>query len=259
MKRFLLPCLLLTGNPISAIAQVQLNPYQVGMEYCNMVKSGISREKAWDYIIESIATGATNNQFSRSDPYAPWSPNRSIGGALGQGIGVGITQGIMVGSQLKRMRPDIERVISANCPIGGSGKNYPSNKLKPPSVDPWEQKYSSPGPLKKATTKGIVGVGFSCAYSADKVQRLPPDELEKEKSDDCRVVRIIKNGPAYKDGRLRVGDKILEVNGQKAKQISQNELADLLGGEPGTFATILVDGNPRPITIQRAEATLFEK
>ena len=45
MKRLLLTCLLLTGSPISAIAQVQLNPYQVGMEYCNMVKSGISRKK----------------------------------------------------------------------------------------------------------------------------------------------------------------------------------------------------------------------
>ena len=259
MKRLLLPCLLLTGVSIPAVAQVQLNPYQVGMEYCNMVTSGISREKAWDYIIENIATGATNNQFSRSDPYAPWSPNRSIGGALGQGIGVGITQGIMVGSQLKRMRPDIERVISANCPIGGSSSNYPSNESKPPAVDPWKQKYSNPGPLKKATTKGIVGIGFSCAYSADQAQRLPPEELEKEKSDDCRVVHIIKNGPAYKDGRLRVGDKILEVNGRKAKQISQNELADLLGGEPGTFTTILINGNPRPITIQRAEANSLEK
>ena len=85
-----------------------------------------------------------------------------------------------------------------------------------------------------------------------------PDALDNEKSDDCRVTRIIKNTPAYEDGRLRVGDKILEVNGRKVKQITQNELGKLLGGEPGTYATILVEGNPRPITIQRADAALLE-
>jgi len=247
MKRFLLACFLLTGSPISAIAQVQLNPYQVGMEYCNMVKSGISRKKAWDYIIENIATGATNNQFNRSDPYSPWSPNRSIGGALGQGIGVGITQGIMVGSQLKKMRPDIERVIAANCPIGGSGSNYPSNQTKPSIEDLWEKQYSSQEPMPKATTKGVIGIGFACTHSA-----------ESQKSDDCRVVRIVKNTPAYKDGRLRVGDKFLEINGRKVKQITQDELAKLIGGEPGTYVTILVEGNPRPITIQRADAAVLE-
>ncbi|QNI65698.1 PDZ domain family protein [Synechococcus sp. A15-44] len=224
-----------------------------------MVKSGISREKAWDYIIENIATGATNNQFSRSDPYAPWSPSRSIGGSLGQGIGIGITQGIMVGSQLKKMRPDIERVIAANCPIGGSVRNYPSNQTKPSADDPWKKEYSSQEPLRKATTKGVIGIGVKCAYSAQKVKKLQPDELRNAKSDDCRVVRIVKNTPAYKDGRLRVGDKILEVNGQKVKQITQEELSKLIGGEPGTYATILVDGNSRPITIQRAEAAIFEK
>ena len=223
-----------------------------------MVKSGISREKAWDYIIENIATGATNNQFRRSDPYAPWSPSRSIGGALGQGIGVGITQGIMVGSQLKKMRPDIERVIAANCPIGGSGINYPSNQTKPSIDDLWEKQYSSQEPLKKPTTKGIIGIGFSCAYSGEQLNRLKLDEFDNEKSDDCRVVRIIKNTPAYKDGRLRVGDKLLEVNGRKVKQITRAELVNLLGGEPGTYATILVEGNPRPITIQRADAALLE-
>ena len=67
MKRLLLPSLFLIGSFIpvkaqaqaQAQAQVQLNPYQVGMEFCNMVKSGISRDKAWDYIVENIATGAT--------------------------------------------------------------------------------------------------------------------------------------------------------------------------------------------------------
>ena len=115
MKRLLIPCLFLIGSFIPAKAQVQLNPYQVGMEFCNMVKSGISRDKAWDYIVENIATGATNNAFSSSgDRYAPWSPNRTIGGSLGQGIGIGISQGIIVGSQLKKMKPDIERVIASN-------------------------------------------------------------------------------------------------------------------------------------------------
>ena len=177
---------------------------------------------------------------------------------MGQGIGIGITQGIMVGSQLKKMRPDIERVIAANCPIGGSGSSYPSNQTKPSVDDLWEKQYSSQEPIRKPTTKGIIGIAFSCAYSAEKVKRLSVEELDNEKSDDCRVVRIIENTPAYKDGRLRVGDKFLEVNGRKAKQISRTELAKLLGGEPGTYATILVEGNPRPITIQRADAVLLE-
>lgn len=159
------------------------------------------------------------------------------------------------------MRPDIERVIAANCPIGGSGSSSPSNEWKP-SNDPWNPDYLKSQPLRKPTSKGIIGIGYTCGHSVKKIQKYQLagnlDALDNEESDDCRVTRIIKNTPAYEDGRLRVGDKILEVNGRKVKQITQNELGKLLGGEPGTYATILVEGNPRPITIQRADAALLE-
>lgn len=106
MYRFLgvIPVLLLMQAP----AVAQANPYQIGMEYCGMVKNGISRGNAWDYVIKSYVTNSSNS----GDPYAPWSPTRTFGGAIGSGL----ASGIAAGFQLRAMRGDIQAVINSNCP-----------------------------------------------------------------------------------------------------------------------------------------------
>ena len=115
MKKLLALPILFLLSPLAA--EAQLNPYQIGMQYCQMANSGISRKKAWNYIVDNIASNAVNNAYgSAGDPFAPWSSRQSLGGSLGFGIGTGLSQGIMLGTQLRRMKPDIERVIQNNCP-----------------------------------------------------------------------------------------------------------------------------------------------
>lgn len=88
-----------------------MNPYQIGMEFCGMVKNGISRDKAWNYVVSSFANSSPYG-LNRGDPYAPWSPTSTFGGA----IGAGLASGIATGFQLRAMKGDIQAVINSNCP-----------------------------------------------------------------------------------------------------------------------------------------------
>lgn len=94
-------------------ALAQPDPYQIGMQYCQMRDSGVSDEKAWDYIIKGYAS-ASPYGVNRGDPYAPWSPTRTLGGTIGSGI----ASGIAMGMQLRAMKGDIQQVINSNCPNG---------------------------------------------------------------------------------------------------------------------------------------------
>jgi len=94
-------------------AMAQGNPYQLGMEYCGMVRNGISGKKAWDYIVSSYVRSSPS-ALNSGDPYAPWSPMNSLGGAIGSGIAAGIRAGM----ELRAMKSDLQAVISANCPEG---------------------------------------------------------------------------------------------------------------------------------------------
>ncbi len=114
--------------------------------------------------------------------------------------------------------------------------------------------------IEPPITEGIIGVGVECFSASEKAAELKRsgknEQLRKMKSDDCRIAKIMDSKPASKDGRLRVGDKILEVNGRKIKNISLEEVVKLIGGEPGSYVTILVEGNPVPITIQRVSKSI---
>jgi len=115
-------------------AIAQTDPYSIGMQYCQMVNNGIERNKAWDYVISNYANASpygVNSLYGRSDPFAPWSPTRTMPGALGSGIGAGLASGIAMGMQLRRMKGDIQAVINQNCP--GSEAAAPSNATQKPS------------------------------------------------------------------------------------------------------------------------------
>ena len=129
--------------------------------------------------------------------------------------------------------------------------------------DPWNTEFLKSQPLEPPLTKGIIGIGFGCGHAPKKLKDFKlagkEDQLRKEKSNDCIIAKIMDNTPASKDGRLRAGDKILEVNGTKIKKLSLIEIVNLIGGEPGIYMTILVEGNPSPITIQRTSASILKE
>ena len=63
------------------------------------------------------------------------------------------------------------------------------------------------------------------------------------------VLKIAENGPAYLDGRLRVGDQILEINGCDAYQMAHSEAIERIKSSNGTnVVTLLIrrTGLPPP-------------
>ena len=51
VKQVIIASFLMLLTPRAAVAQ--MNPYQIGMQYCQMVQNGVSSKKAWDYVISS--------------------------------------------------------------------------------------------------------------------------------------------------------------------------------------------------------------
>lgn len=68
------------------------------------------------------------------------------------------------------------------------------------------------------------------------------------------ITSIFKGGPADKAG-LRVGDKILEINGKSFVGKEDQDVGDALRGAPNTKASIMVEraGKPTPIELNREE------
>ena len=63
------------------------------------------------------------------------------------------------------------------------------------------------------------------------------------------VLKIADNGPAYLDGRLRVGDQILEINGHDAYQMTHGEAIERIKSSNGSnVVTLLIrrTGLPPP-------------
>ena len=105
---------LVTAFPAPADA----NAYAMGMQWCQMVRSGMDAAASWKMIMEAYVNGQ-GTMLDRGDPYAPWSPTRTWSGALGAGIGAGIAGGISAAMNLRRMQPDIIRTTDVNCPEHG--------------------------------------------------------------------------------------------------------------------------------------------
>ena len=108
----------------------------------------MSRKKAWEYVISSYANTSPYG-LNRGDPYAPWSPTCTFGGAIGSGIASGIAMGL----QLRSMKGDIQRVINTNCP-GGS------------LIDRSSGDGSDPFPQKPNVTKSDIEI-FNSDYCAN--------------------------------------------------------------------------------------------
>jgi len=170
MKRLYFPSFLLIASFIPLSARAQMNPYQIGMQYCQMVQNGVSRNKAWNYVISSYANTSSFG-VNRGDPYAPWSPTSTFGGAIGSGL----ASGIAMGMELRSMKGDIQRVINNNCPAGAAGGS--GGALLAPEVsdkshssycnwNPWEEGCKDSSTQKKEITTSCLKAlqKYDCQY-----------------------------------------------------------------------------------------------
>ncbi|XP_046582277.1 synaptojanin-2-binding protein-like [Haliotis rubra] len=63
--------------------------------------------------------------------------------------------------------------------------------------------------------RGDTGLGFNIRGGVD-IPHLPGDP-------GIFVTKLKENGAAYQDGRLKEGDKILEINGNRVERVSHQE------------------------------------
>jgi len=218
-----------------------------------MVRNGMDASEAWKIIVNDYASGQPT-MLDRGDPYAPWSPTRTWSGAIGAGVGAGITGGIMAAFNLNRMKPDIIKTTDANCPEYGLylGKRPEDAKYTPKAG---ETTQPEPVPAANPTTnipytnEGGIGIGF-----------LEKKGCSKGKAcDSYWIAALAEGGPAKVDGKMRIGDKILEIDNQPVKGKTPYEVRDLIGGKIGTYVVILIEisGKPVPVTLKRvATSTL---
>ena len=96
--------LVMFSIPLPATA----NPVTYGQQLCVMLKSGISQQKAWDY----IAQQHTKVAMANSQTVIPWYSAASAGWAFGTALGnTERTQ-----KELAAMKPDALKVARASCP-----------------------------------------------------------------------------------------------------------------------------------------------
>jgi len=122
---------------VSTIQPAQANSYNIGMQWCQMVRSGMNASEAWKIIVNDYVSGQ-GTMLDRGDPYAPWSPTRTLPGAIGAGVGAGIAGGLMAAFNLNRMKSDIIKTTNANCPEFGLyiGRNPPKTSDPAKGVNP---------------------------------------------------------------------------------------------------------------------------
>jgi hypothetical protein len=156
------------------VAFAQMNPYQLGMQYCQMVNNGISREKAWKYTIDSYMNSNPYG-LNSGDPYAPWSPTRTLGGAIGSGL----ASGLIMGSQLKAMKGEIDQVINTNCPFSYSP--FSATVRQESSVDPLSNDWLHQQCKDATDYKGCIEVMSVKQKAAIKEKEQAAAKLKKEK------------------------------------------------------------------------------
>lgn len=90
------------------LAPAQANPVTYGQQLCVMLRSGISQQKAWDYIVQDHTKAAIANP----QLVVPWYSSASAGWAVGTALG----QVERSQKELAAMKADVFKVARATCP-----------------------------------------------------------------------------------------------------------------------------------------------
>ncbi len=158
-----------------------MNPYQIGMEFCGMVNNGVSRKKAWNYVVSSYVNSSPFG-VNRGDPYAPWSPTQTLGGAIGSGL----ASGIAAGMQLRSMKGDIEAVINSNCPEGVQLNPAEQTAVHSPMTNPSDPRYCDWNPWLP-----------SCKDNLSKPLQTQAGNCDKSiKKYDCSYAKYLSANPS---------------------------------------------------------------
>ncbi|XP_055329135.1 partitioning defective 3 homolog isoform X2 [Paramacrobiotus metropolitanus] len=96
--------------------------------------------------------------------------------------------------------------------------------------------------------KGPEGLGFTVTTRDNPAGSVCP----------IYVKSILPKGAAFKDGRLKSGDRLLEVNGQDLTGKSQDDVVGLLRGIPYNAEVVLVVGRPEATPISPVLPRIWE-
>ena len=101
-KLFILPVFLFSLAPLP----IKANPYQMGMQWCQMVRSGMDPAASWNMIKDAYIDGS-------------FEPISSSYRGLSDGIANDFAAGFGAVMNLNKFAPDIIRTTDANCPEYG--------------------------------------------------------------------------------------------------------------------------------------------
>ena len=101
-------------------AEASATPYAVASRMCEMMNNGVSRNKAWEYVITEYTQGQMGTMS------ATFGPPRL--GGLGGGIGYGIAHGIQAGISLRNMRSEVFGLTSRMCPQSSGITRVPTQQ-----------------------------------------------------------------------------------------------------------------------------------
>ena len=106
MKVQLLSALL--GLFVLDACAAKANPAIYGQQLCVMMRSGITQNKAWDYIVRDH----TRATMANLQTVIPWYSAASAGWAVGTALG----NAELAQKQLAAMKPDVFKVARSTCP-----------------------------------------------------------------------------------------------------------------------------------------------
>jgi hypothetical protein len=98
----------LIGLSVAEASAAKANPATYGQQLCVMLRSGITQDKAWDYIVRDH----TKATMANPQMVIPWYSAASAGWALGTALG----NAELAQKKLVAMKADVLRVARSTCP-----------------------------------------------------------------------------------------------------------------------------------------------
>jgi len=98
----------LIGLSVVEASAANANPATYGQQLCVMLRSSITQDKAWDYIVRDH----TRNTMANLQTVIPWYSAASAGWTVGTALG----NAELAHKRLAAMKPDVFKVARSTCP-----------------------------------------------------------------------------------------------------------------------------------------------